>query len=323
MESIIKYLQNPMSVGINHLQLLVDFADVADFFNKSLLEYGKTFEQSERRARVPKAVFQDRLERLKEHLTSFNENTNPENYLDAFSELLAEYSSLRIYPEELAKYWDPEPAVRRPIFRRRPIHFRLRILNNIKDVVLIEIKIGKDKEYIFDMISIKEDGVKYYKEFIESIPPLKEKIKIIKEKKHFSSRFVFRPYSLAIDLWLNSDESYSLPTDLKSFLQGASKYLSSDEWRTSIVLSSITTESILADLYEENFQKEAPDKPLGDLFYLVKDKVKFPSEILNAIEITNKARIAAVHRSRFEVSNREAINALYGSTNLTIWYICQ
>jgi hypothetical protein len=122
-------------------------------------------------------------------------------------------------------------------------------------------------------------------------------------------------------LWLNDSGSIAIPSDLRSFLHGAIRYIFSSEWRTSIVLSAISVESVLADLYEEMHKIPAPDIPLGDLFRQVKEKIDFPPEIARAINMTNEARIAAVHRSRFPVSDREAINALYGAINFTSWYV--
>jgi hypothetical protein len=111
-----------------------------------------------------------------------------------------------------------------------------------------------------------------------------------------------------------------VPKDLRDFLKGSIRYHSEEEWRTAIVLSAIAVESVLADLYEEHFKEYAPNVPLGDLYYKVKDKIKFPTHIGGAIEMVNEARISAVHRSRFPVSDREAINALYGATTFIMWY---
>ena len=108
--------------------------------------------------------------------------------------------------------------------------------------------------------------------------------------------------------------------DLRDFLKGSMRYHSDEEWRTSIVLSAIAVESVLADLYEEEHKTYAPNVPLGNLYDKVKGKVKFPPEVMKAIEMVNEARISAVHRSRFPVSDREATNALYGSTTFIMWY---
>jgi HEPN domain-containing protein len=107
---------------------------------------------------------------------------------------------------------------------------------------------------------------------------------------------------------------------LKSFISGAVRYINSREWRTSIVLSAITVESILAELYEDASKEPAPDTPLGDLFRKVKEKIDIPPDIVDAINMTNEARIAAVHRSPSPISDRDATNALFGAIKLTLWY---
>jgi len=155
---------------------------------------------------------------------------------------------------------------------------------------------------------------------LSNIPRLNDNLEVKKDKQHFSTKHVFRPYAWVVKLWLNDVSTITVSEDLKSFLNGAIRYTLSNEWRTSIVLSAITVESILAELYEEEFKEPAPDIPLGDLFRKVKEKIEFPPEIAGAIKKTNKARIAAVHRSRLPVSIREACNALFGATNFILWY---
>lgn len=120
------------------------------------------------------------------------------------------------------------------------------------------------------------------------------------------------------------EASKMIPKDLRDFLSNASKYYTSEEWRTSTVLSAITAESLLADLYEEEYRRPTPSKAtLGELFEFAKKKVEFPQNIAEAIAMTNNARISAVHRSRFGVSDREATNALYGAANFTMWYFAR
>jgi hypothetical protein len=153
------------------------------------------------------------------------------------------------------------------------------------------------------------------------VPPLQKGVAILREGKRYSSRFTYRPYPLAASLWLGHESSAPIPADMKAFLFGAIDYLAKEEWRTSIVLSAISVESGLADLYEECHREPAPDKPLGDLFYLVKSRIKFPSDVEKAIELANQSRIAAVHRSRLPVSQKEAISALFGAINFTRWHV--
>ncbi|MCP8304083.1 MAG: hypothetical protein H3Z50_01220 [archaeon] len=196
-----------------------------------------------------------------------------------------------------------------------------RIFPNIPDVVFIASMSGESNELFINITTIKEQGMSIFTNFIKCIPYIGESVNQLRHRQTFSSRYTFRPYPLAVRLWLeHSEKATAVPKDLRDFLKGAVKYHSSKEWRTSIVLSAITVESILADLYEEQFKEYAPDVPLGELYYKVKEKIDFPSDISGAIETVNKSRISAVHRSRFPVSDREAVNALYGATTLTMWY---
>jgi len=199
--------------------------------------------------------------------------------------------------------------------------FDSRLVPEVNDVFSIDKENIKDSKWFFNVVTIKQDSASAFKDFLEVIPPLEDKIEILKERKQCSTRYVFRPYALAVKLWLRSGMTIGVPVDLQSFLTGASTYILSGEWRTSIVLSAICVESMLADLYEEKYQTFAPDTPLGDLYRLVKEKMEFPQDVSKAIITTNEARISAVHRSRLPVSEKEAMNALWGATCFTLWYI--
>jgi hypothetical protein len=201
--------------------------------------------------------------------------------------------------------------------------FESRVVSGLHDVIVVEKKPIEGGKWLFDVITIKQEGLAHFKKKLQSIPPIAEKMVIKKEKQHFSMRYVFRPYPWAVQLFLDSDAGITIPRDLKSFLSGAIRYVFSAEWRTSIVLSAIAVESVLADLYEEENKESAPDTPLGDLFNQVKTKVDFPADVARAVEMANNARIAAVHRSHFPVSDREANNALFGATTFLLWCYLQ
>lgn len=211
-----------------------------------------------------------------------------------------------------------------PIGRRRHLPSGGNVLEScsfedIGDAVFIETEWMTGKDLLLEVISITEKGISRFRNFVKCIPFLGETYKEIKSRKAFSSRYTFRPYPLAVQLWLDGEKATTLTEDIRDFLQGAVRYHREKEWRTSIVLSAIAVEVILADLYEEQFKEYAPNKPLGDLYYKLKDKIAFPENIQKAIEIANDARISAVHRSRFPVSDREATNALFGAINFAIW----
>lgn len=192
---------------------------------------------------------------------------------------------------------------------------------DINDVIAIDIEETEDlSTFLLEASSTKRKGLQRFERFARNIPHLGNTIKEVRKRKTHSSRYAFRPYPLAVRLWLGSEKAGIVPKDLKDFLKGSTRYYSNEEWRTSIVISAIAVESVLADLYEEKYKEYAPSVPLGDLYRKVKDKVEFPQYIKDAIEMVNEARISAVHRSRFPVANREAIKALYGFTTFTMWF---
>lgn len=158
-----------------------------------------------------------------------------------------------------------------------------------------------------ELTSAKDVGVNLFLQFLRAIPHIGKKVQIVEPIQHtFSSRYSFRPYPLAVRLWLQKDGQISVPRDLHDFIDKASVYHLSKEWRTSIVLSAISVESLLADLYEDSYQEPSPEKAtLGELYDNVKKKIDFPSYIADSIVKTNSARISAVHRSlRLTVSER-------------------
>ncbi len=125
-----------------------------------------------------------------------------------------------------------------------------------------------------------------------------------------------------VRLWIQDNGKTTIPKNLQDLIDKAAFYHILRHWRTSIIFSSISLESLLADLYEESHQKATPERAtLGELFEKVRKKVDLPNQIANCITKTNKARISAVHRShRLTVSEREATDALFGALNLGLWY---
>ncbi|MEM3695888.1 MAG: hypothetical protein QXQ94_00075 [Candidatus Bathyarchaeia archaeon] len=274
-----------------------------------------------------------KISRLNEILKEFEEEiemAEEETFFETLTRTLQFFATLDEFPTDLGNLLCRQREVKLPsgkirkikVPRPHPLNiFVSHVDARVKDVFAIEKEHIKDMEWLFDIVTIKEDGLLAFKKYLECIPPIKEQMKVLKERKQFSTRYTFRPYPLATKLWLEDDASINVPSDLKSFLQGAIQYIFLNEWRTSIVLSAICVESVLADLYEEIHKTPAPDVPLGDIFRQIRGKIDFSPDIVRAIEMANDARISAVHRSRFPVSDREAINALYGATNFTLWYI--
>lgn len=352
MEYIIKYLSNPLKTGVWRSQIEIDFTNIRKLFeyiSKSLSREQSRFlinfiEQVEKEKTID-AYFQaldisifllknrkDCPEELLNYISP--ENVIIINKLAPYEpyymkiELLGTSEDSKIISELFhSASWHAQSRLTddKLVFYIRDFDiksgiFYSRIIKDISEVLLVDvIKSDKNLSQIINLISIKKDGVQIYKKFLESIPFIGEKIKIFKEKKTYSTRYIFEPYPLAIQLWLEDKSILPIPKDLTDFIKGAINYYNNHEWRTSIVLSAITVESILADVYEETKKDYAPNIPLGSIYHEIKEV--YPEEIQKAIEIVNEARISAVHRSRYPVSDKEATNALVGATTLIMWYI--
>ena len=326
MERIVKYLSNPLKTGVYYGQFMVDFSAIEQLFRDVAAIAKKHKSEWKELIKTADELGKERYLDLDEIKENFHKAIA---YFVPFEECPKEILEYIIGREALAKY---ERKVPKRIFLRRLRSLgrirgrRLlrvldsRIFEDINDVVVIEPEETNEKVLLLEITTIKEEGLLRFRDFIKRIPHIGDTVKEIRKRKTYSSRHTFSPYPLAVRLWLGHEEAIGVPEDLRDFLRGSMRYHSEKEWRTSIVLSAIAVESILADLYEERYKEYAPNVPLGDLYHKVKDKIEFPSQIIGAIEMVNEARISAVHRSRFPVSDREATNALYGATNFIMWY---
>jgi len=325
MERIVKYLTNPLQAGVYYSQLTANFSALEKFLRDVVA--------------IPKEPTLESKELTKSADSLMKE---PEYYglnemKKIFGKAMAFFFPFKECPKEISQYLSGHEEIaslkrvaeRAPkgmrahiysmITRGGPLEvFKSHIIEDVNDVIVIET--ADANVLLFEITTITEKGLSIFHNFLKCVPHIGDTVKEIRNRKTYSSRYTFRPYPLAVRLWLENEEAITVPDDLRDFLRGSIRYHSEEEWRTSIVLSAIAVESVLADLYEERFKEYAPNVPLGDLYHKVKEKIDFPSDIKGAIEMVNEARISAVHRSRFPVSDREATNALYGSTTFIMWY---
>lgn len=331
MEDLTKYLSNPLESGVYFSQLIVDFSSLNKLFRdlakkvKGKTESKKLIKTAESLEGSPFLDFDEiRTSFIKalEHYVELENCPNevkeylPELQYPFFLPTISGSDRALWYAENVKIIWG---SSHRPLrsFRVLTSH----TLHNVNDVIDIEKQsINEPYEFLFGLTTTKKEGISTFHNFIKCIPHIGKTVKEIRNRKTYSSRYAFRPYPLAVQLWLGHEKSTVVSKDLKDFLSGSIRYRSEEEWRTSIVLSAIAVESVLADLYEEKNKEYAPNVPLGELYHKVKDQANFPQHIMNAIEMVNEARISAVHRSRFPVSDREATNALYGATTFIMWY---
>lgn len=175
---------------------------------------------------------------------------------------------------------------------------------------------------ILDAVSLNENPIDEFEHLLASLPGFENRIKRLTRRKKHGSSYVYRAYALSTHLWLASEESGPVPEAVAQFLEPSLTYYDVAQWRTSIVLSAICVEYILAEMFEETFKSAAPEIPLGQLYERVSAKKQFPIDKDAAIRRTNEIRIKAVHRGAWLLgaSDRDALDALTGAVQLTIWH---
>lgn len=178
---------------------------------------------------------------------------------------------------------------------------------------------------LMEITSIGYSGVSKYLEMLKLLPLAEQRSVVLDPTDSHSSRYAYEPFVSAAEMWLGkSSTQITLPRYLLDYLNASINYLKKEEWRTSITLSAIAVESILAELYEEEFHEIAPDVPLGALHDSIKKKLGEKSSLLVPVDQyigrVNNSRIAAVHRGSRQVSQKESIDALRGAIRVAIWY---
>jgi len=323
LDNIIEYLKNPMKTGVFNCQITLDLSETEKLY-EFLLEQIKTRREKAKIRRELREAKKETYYPLNELLKKF--------YYAVYVTLEMEEC-----PKAIEKFydWQMKEDMEFGFEESVPEIFSPTTMSDLNDVLSIDIlkpleneteelwyTLRELGEVALDITSVKKEGVMFFVKFLEDIPLIGKTVVINKDcTETHSSRYSFRPYATAVGLWLEKEASKTMSQDLRKDLAKSSEYYTSGEWRTSIVLSAITAESLLADLYEEEYHKPTPSKAtLGELFEYTRKKVDFPKNIAEAIQMTNNSRISAVHRSRFPVSDREAVNALYGTTNFSIWY---
>jgi hypothetical protein len=180
---------------------------------------------------------------------------------------------------------------------------------------------------IIEPISTTLEALTKYLKLLETVVPSSQVTLLSEPRRTHSSRYVSEPALACIQVWLRKENTrLTLPKLFVDYLSGAFEYLGRFEWRTSVTLSAIAVETVLAELFEEEFQERAPEIPLGGLLdeinHRVKDTIKssLMSPIKLAVAAANELRVAAVHRGSLSVSQKEATDALRAATKVVIWY---
>jgi HEPN domain-containing protein len=320
-ETIIEYLHNPIQTGVYNGLYKIDLTKVENILEMLSEEGGNiSFVSKQRLRRLREGEINIR-NCLPSVISSLACRTEKNALLDYYNinDTLIE----KKYKDNVRMYRSRDPLMLRRAIISDLIGFKPfkpHIYSDANEVLIIDDIEKSDSISYLEVTSIKDIGINKFERFIMELPYINDTFDKLKYRQTHSTRYVFRPYYLAVKLWINKKEYHYTHKDLINLLEAAIQYYTNQEWRTSIILSSICVESMLADIYEEALKTDAPDIPLGALFEKIKREVKIPDEIITKIESLNKSRISAAHRSKYPISDREATIALFGVVSLLLWY---
>jgi len=365
LDPLTSYLWDPISQGVRYCRLSIDRSALENFVNEIKKRLPEEIKQEISEATMRKADFKflrfgipDTLEELlKSQIESLDSVTKivqktiervdfqrwtPElvDYLSPALDWMAFVNDQQAFTTAIKEIRKQSAA--RQIFSPKvlSVSFRLRqIIENRglfdSDLPLVPsqdaIHIASHEHadaFILDVTSIKEEALNRFLKFLSDVPEINAGLRKIINRTQYSSRVVFEPYPTAVSAWVGGRlAAEHFPGYVRQSVKAAIRYYNTKEWRTSIVLSAIALETLLAEMFEDEFHKQADDIPLGALkdkivesFNLEKRGPAFPNEIIEWIDKTNAARIAAVHRGSIQLSARETLEALRGFVKVALWY---
>ena len=335
MEKIIKFLKNPQNQGLHVHNYKIKLSKIAEFIDHVNEKYGiQNFSQRggdgnqliktfiERGTKTIKYRDKQLSQRLNEALILILIKEDKPEIGDYYSISNEKIESQRSTPAinssigfwRMQRVLTPFPTTRSGLMDSMlfPEHF---------DVLYIDFRLSKDEEsMLIEFVSLNEIGFKMFNDLILCLPILNDSFEKVSQRKTYCEKYIFKIYDLVVQLWITLEDKFIFNDNIENFLTASIKYYSEEEWITSIILSSISVESILAELYEDEYKRNAPDVALGKLLTHVEKKIKFPADLRKKLQALNKARIASVHRSENPVSDKDTIISMMGITCLLIWY---
>lgn len=321
MQKLREFLSNPHKAGLHIKTYKLELDKIDEF-----LEHTKVAMYSRKGSVSFVQELFDRDERDQKRFLIFRlESAFTHIIRDEFDKLKPEICDFfRFKPEDLKEVQD-EPT-------KAPYAYKLRrfvrggfLISRIYpehlELLHTDFKISKRKKIVMiELTSLRETGLKLFDDLISCLPIISDSLVEITNRESHSERYIFRLYAMGVRLWAAEEEKFLLNENIRGFINASVNYYARKEWRTSIVLSSIAVESIFAELFEEEYKKNAPDIPLGELVKQVKEKISLPIELSKKISALNRARIASVHRSENPVSDKHSIISMMGVSSLIMWY---
>jgi hypothetical protein len=321
-DPIISFLYNPIHSGAYCARLTVPYNAIVDFWEFMLEELKKR-----RKSLRVKKPTPDR--EYFEFMAKAGYPGSLEKVLDDLLSILVKLQD--VCPKEVSKWAEYGTYVTAPQYYINEESEQARkgwfffapetYFEDIKDAMSVNVDEKSAPDFAAEIASLTPKALSEFASFVSAIPRFKNKIIIKEEGKQHSQRAVYNLYPAVAGLWIDTLAHRSISRDIIDSLGEALNYLDKKEWRMVIIMSAISAESILSDVWEDVAREEAPEQPIGFLIQEINKKRRFPPEAQRSLNVLNEIRNSAVHhRGIVNLTRKEALISLISATRFALWW---
>jgi len=321
-DQIIRFLCDPIRTGAYCARLTVPYDTIIDLWQFMFKEAKK----KRKRLKVGKPTAD------REYFKFMSKSGYPDSLDRVLDDLLSFLVKLRdICPKEVSKWADKGNVVAAPLYYSEEdpeqrtegfFFFPPEIyFDDIKDAMSMKVDDKAGPDFVVEIASLTPKALSEFASFLTAIPSFKSKIIYREEGKQHSQRSVYDLYPAVAGLWIDTLAHRSISRDIIDSLSEALNYMDKREWRMVIILSAISAEGILSDIYEDIAHEEAPQAPIGFLTQEINKKRKFPPEAQKYLNALNEVRNNAVHhRGMVSLTRREALLGFMSAMRFALWW---
>jgi hypothetical protein len=192
---------------------------------------------------------------------------------------------------------------------------------DITDALSIQIDDKAGPDFVAEIGSLTPKVLAKFRDFVSSIPCFKGKIIFKNEGQQHTQGSVYNLYPAVLGLWVDTFAHRNVKRDTIEYLSQALTYIDKKEWRMVIILSALSAEGLLADIYEDLFREESPEEPLGALIDDINKKRKLPPDVYKNLNTLNNVRNGALHHKGLTtLTRKEALLSLSSATKFSLWW---
>jgi hypothetical protein len=321
-DQIVRFLCDPIRTGAYCARLTVPYQTIIDLWQFTR----EVAKKKKKRFRVEKP------EADREYFKFMSTSGYPyflDRVLDALLSSLIELGD--ICPKEVRDWADYGSIVINPLYyseedpelRKEDVFFFApqSYFEDIKDAIGITIDDKAGPDFVAEVSSLTPKALSKFENFVRAIPCLESKIVLRDEGRQHSQRSVYNLYPAVEGLWIDTIAHKSISRDTIDYLSEAVSYIDKKEWRMVIILCALSTEGILADIFEDVTLEESPEEPLGALMQDIGKKRKLPPNVLKSLNTLNDIRNNALHHKGLaSLTRKEALLSLINATKFALWW---